>query len=660
MKITFPIGICAGLLLAGCMNEENPIKPDVGPVSTDPVKPARAYTAEENEGFLSQLSQMGFDSKKIADRGDYYLVEGDIYMMKSDLGTSGPLAKTSQFRTQYIVRDNKIHNLSVRVDPTFTSGAYDWRLPIQDAINAWNNLGYFVKFSYTTAATADITIKKIPDNVSPGASSFPNSSGAPGQVQINLNAQVGASAAKRIVIHHLGHAVGLAHTNGTTASGIAPYAAIPSTPGSEPYICCPGTNYSVMNSDVYFEDSFIGFSIGDAQAMRRLYSSHIKTVANNTLRFVEDANGDGKKDLITFDEDGVVVALANSAGTGFNNETRWNDQYGSAATSGGWTVANHPRMLADVNGDGKIDVVGFGNAGVYVALSNGSAFVGLSSAASADFCYNTSWRTNRHIRTMADVNGDGKKDIVGFGENEVTVALGQSNGFFGASQIWHNSYGYNDTWTSVTDFPRYVVDVTGDGKADIVGFGAGNVFVAKSTGSQFEDKNAAYSWATTFCYNDGWRDAQHIRTFADVDGDGKKDIVGFSEQDAVIGYSTGSGFQGVIGSPLFGRLDNFDKTQTVRMMADMNGDGKADVLGINGQEVLVGISNGSRTANGAVFSVTSWHSDFAQADGWRVADHLRTAADVTGDGKADLVAIGYNEGVVGISRGFYFEPALFY
>jgi hypothetical protein len=34
----------------------------------------------------------------------------------------------------------------------------------------------------------------------------------------------------------------------------------------------------------------------------------------------------------------------------------------------GWRVEQHPRTAADVNGDGRADVVGFGTAGVYTHL----------------------------------------------------------------------------------------------------------------------------------------------------------------------------------------------------------------------------------------------------------------------------------------------------
>ncbi len=38
----------------------------------------------------------------------------------------------------------------------------------------------------------------------------------------------------------------------------------------------------------------------------------------------------------------------------------------------GWRVDQHPRYLADLTGDGRADIVGFGDDGVWTALSNGN------------------------------------------------------------------------------------------------------------------------------------------------------------------------------------------------------------------------------------------------------------------------------------------------
>ena len=41
-------------------------------------------------------------------------------------------------------------------------------------------------------------------------------------------------------------------------------------------------------------------------------------------------------------------------------------------SAGGWRVDQHPRFLADLTGDGRADIVGFGNAGVWVTLNKGN------------------------------------------------------------------------------------------------------------------------------------------------------------------------------------------------------------------------------------------------------------------------------------------------
>jgi hypothetical protein len=72
-------------------------------------------------------------------------------------------------------------------------------------------------------------------------------------------------------------------------------------------------------------------------------------------------------------------------------------------------------MMADVNGDGRDDVVGFGNGGVFVSTSTGTGFR-TPSLWVANYGYNAGgWRVAKHPRMMADVNGDGRDDVVGFG-----------------------------------------------------------------------------------------------------------------------------------------------------------------------------------------------------------------------------------------------------
>jgi hypothetical protein len=85
-----------------------------------------------------------------------------------------------------------------------------------------------------------------------------------------------------------------------------------------------------------------------------------------------DVNGDGQADVVGFGNAGAYVSL--STGTGFSPPQLWVNNYGYDA--GGWRVDQHPRIMADVNGDGQADVVGFGNAGAYVSLTGPGEAVG--------------------------------------------------------------------------------------------------------------------------------------------------------------------------------------------------------------------------------------------------------------------------------------------
>jgi hypothetical protein len=129
----------------------------------------------------------------------------------------------------------------------------------------------------------------------------------------------------------------------------------------------------------------------------------------------------------------------------------------------------YPRVAGDVNGDALDDLIVFGNDGTYVALSNGNGF-----DAPVMWIDNFAYRAggwisqDKYPRTVADVNGDGLADIIGFGTKATYVALSNGNGFDWPT-IWTTEFAYAAGWISQAKSPRIVLELDGNHKADVVG-----------------------------------------------------------------------------------------------------------------------------------------------------------------------------------------------
>jgi hypothetical protein len=320
--------------------------------------------------------------------------------------------------------------------------------------------------------------------------------------------------------------------------------------------------------------------------------------SNNTYpRKLADVDGDHMADIVGFGENGVVVALATGGGA-FGTPSL---QLGNfARDAGGWTSDDiYPRQLADVDGDHMADIVGFGENGVVVALATGGGSFGTAMLKVPTFAHGAGgWTSNdAYPRELADVNGDGMADIVGFGETGVWVALASGGGSFETPSLQLANFARGvGGWTSENTYPRHLADVNGDHMADIVGFGEGGVWVALATGGgSFGTPSLKLG---TFAHGaGGWISGDaYPREAADVNGDGMADIVGFGEAGVWVAFATGGGS---FGTPSL-QLGNFahnaggwtSENTYPRQLADVDGDHAADIVGFGSNGVWDSLSNG--------------------------------------------------------------------
>ena len=357
---------------------------------------------------------------------------------------------------------------------------------------------------------------------------------------------------------------------------------------------------------------------------------------------VSDVNGDGKADLIVTDEcagancgagaDGVVgVLLGNGNGT-FQTAVTYD--------SGGYTAQSV--AVGDLNGDGKPDLV--------VANSNSNTVGVLLNNGDGTFQTAVTYPSggyDAYSVAVADVNGDGKLDVivaslyVSNNDNSGTVGvlLGNGDGTF-QPVVTYGSGGYQA-------YSVAVADVNGDGKLDLLvaNFCAISDCLSSTNGSVgVLLGNGDGTFQTAVPYDSGGYGTFSV-VVADVNGDGKPDLV-VANECAVGRGGCGNNDAGVVGVLLGNGNGTFqtavpygsggDEGFSVAVQ-DVNGDGKPDVVVANycagtncddggGLGVLLG--NGDGTFQTAV-SYSSGGYGAASA----------AVADVNGDGKPDLLVV---------------------
>jgi hypothetical protein len=325
------------------------------------------------------------------------------------------------------------------------------------------------------------------------------------------------------------------------------------------------------------------------------------------------------------------VSLAR-AGGGFDAPSLF---YADFGYNQGWRVDKHVRALGDVNGDGRADIVAFGQDGTWVSLSGSVRFYAPQFL--GDFGYNQGWRVDKHVRTLADVNGDGKADIVGFGDDGVWIALSLGDRF-AAPQFVASDFGYNQGWR-VNLHSRHLADINDDGKDDIVGFGTYGVMAALSNGAGF---GAPSLFTSEFGTSSGFRLDQHPRFLSDINLDGRADIVAFLSDGVRIALSGSVTFypsQKVLGDMGYDQGWRIDKHP--RFVADANGDGRPDLIGFGDAGVYVATQIGATSFNTMdLWAIRYSATDALLSDGTAlpVVENVRGVADFDADGAADVYA----------------------
>lgn len=253
------------------------------------------------------------------------------------------------------------------------------------------------------------------------------------------------------------------------------------------------------------------------------------------IRYLSDIRGVGRCDIVGFGDGGVSVSR--NEGGGIFKPT-YTALHSFGYNAGGWRLNRHLRFLGDATGDGLPDIIGFGEGHVYIGRNNGDGTFAPAQAVINDFCPSKGWVVGQNPRFIADLTGDGRVDIIGFGSTGVYASLNKGDGTFGPIHLIVGNFGINEGWT-VNRHPRYIADLTGDKRGDIIGFGDTGVWVVYNNGNgTFQTPRLVLE---DFCLSQGWRVDRHPRFVADLTGDGRVDIIGFGESHVCVSFNDGKG-----------------------------------------------------------------------------------------------------------------------
>lgn len=223
---------------------------------------------------------------------------------------------------------------------------------------------------------------------------------------------------------------------------------------------------------------------------------------------------------------------------------------------------------------------------------------------------------------VMDMNGDGALDVAAIG----SVASSES-------VVWYENAGDGSAWTRRTvasglNSPAAVfsADLDRDGDADLI--------VGSEEGNELSwwrnNDGSGLSW-TTFAISSNYSLASGIAV-ADMNGDGDPDVVGvFANEDTVSWRENDGSGQGWADHPI---VETLSGPVAVAAM-DMDGDGDEDVLGAgNSADQMVWWENVEGDAS--TWQEYSISSTFGGARAIR-------AADVNGDGLEDVVGAAEND-----------------
>ena len=299
--------------------------------------------------------------------------------------------------------------------------------------------------------------------------------------------------------------------------------------------------------------------------------------------------------------------------------------------------------IADLDGDGKSDLVTVNeSAGTLSVLRNTAATGNITTASFAEKVDISTGSSPRSV-AVSDLDGDGKPDIIvaNAGSNTVSVLRNIST----AGNITNACFEARIDFATGTN-PRFVVisDADGDGRPDIAvaNYGSNSISVLRNVSVAGSINAASFEAKVDFSTGS----SPVSLAFGDVNADGKPDLVVANEASNTVSVLQNRAGPGSLTSSSFAGSVEFAANNNPQyiLISDVDDDNRADIaVGYATSNAISLLRNTSVTPNINALSFTD-KADFAVGTG----PHSMDAGDVDGNGKVDLVVANYGSGTISV------------
>ena len=323
-------------------------------------------------------------------------------------------------------------------------------------------------------------------------------------------------------------------------------------------------------------------------------------------------------DTIDLSGDGRAdVLAANSAGAlkAYENQRttyNWPELDANGVRVGdGWSTSMPP-IPGDLDGDRLADLLAVTHSGQLMQYRNtGASFASISPTG---LQVGSGWQGTLALRS-ADLDADGRADLLGVFPDGRLLAFRNTGMNAAGAVTWADPLSVGQGW-SAEELP-FVGDLNADGRADLM--------TIKPDGTLWHFLNSGTLSEAMFesgqKVGQGWTGslAMHV---VDLDGDARADVLGVMGNGELRAFRNTGVMQASTGAYVtFGPTASVGggwSASNLPVPTDFNGDGRADLVSISNTGHLVTNINAGRFASGLMFPTVVWHGP-----GWTGTQFLR-------------------------------------